>query len=325
VIITRRKLPFLAGAAAALASGSARPARAAGWPNRPLEMIVAFAPGGGTDVAARTVARLLEPRLGQPVVVVNRPGAGGEIGYAALARARKDGLTIGFINAPTILTMPMERRTQYAMADLAPIANVVDDPGGVFVNAKSPHANLKALLAAARARPGALTYGTTGVGSDDHIAILSLERATGVRLTHVPYSGSSAVRQAVVAGDVDIGALNMGEGAPDLRQGLMRCLGQMARERWSGAAEIPTMREQGIDLVEGALRGLAAPAGTPPEVMRVLSDAVGEVMKDPEFIRLADEQLLPLRYLDAVAFTNELKAQNERYGELWKVLPWREA
>jgi tripartite-type tricarboxylate transporter receptor subunit TctC len=116
----------------------------------------------------------------------------------------------------------------------------------------------------------------------------------------------------------------MGEGAPDLRQGLMRCLGQMARERWSGAVDVPTLREQGIDLVEGALRRLAAPAGTPPEVMWVLSEAVGEVMKDPEFVRLAAEQLLPLRYLDATAFAAELKMQAERYGDLWHVMPWRE-
>ena len=152
--------------AAALATPAIARAQGSGWrPDRQITMIVAFAAGGGTDTAARTIARFMEKDLGQPVVVLNRPGAGGEIGFTELARARPDGYTIGFINTPTIVTIPIERRARFKLDDFALIANIVDDPGGLWVLADSPVRDFAGLLAAARERPGTLGYGTTGIGS----------------------------------------------------------------------------------------------------------------------------------------------------------------
>jgi tripartite-type tricarboxylate transporter receptor subunit TctC len=316
----RTLLGLAAGSAAALATAAAR----AAWPERPLTMIVAFPPGGGTDVAARTLARFLERGLGQPVVVLNRGGAGGEIGWAELARARPDGYTVGFVNTPGIVTIPIERQARFRLEDFAPVANVVDDPGGFFVPAGSRFRGLADLLAHARADPGAVTYGTTGIGSDDHLATLALQRLAGVELTHVPFAGAAQVRNAALGGQIEVAAMNMGEGLADMRQGQLRALGQMAEVRWEQAAEVPTFREQGFDVVQGSMRGLAAPAGVPVEALERLAAAARRAVEDPEFRRLAAQQGLPLRYLGPDEFRAELARMREEYGRLWAAHPWKE-
>jgi tripartite-type tricarboxylate transporter receptor subunit TctC len=285
---------------------------------------VAFPPGGGTDVAARTLARFLERGLGQAVVVLNRGGAGGEIGFAELARARPDGYTIGFINTPGIVTIPIERRARFALEDFAPVANVVDDPGGFFVPAGSPLRGLADLVARARAEPGAVTYGTTGIGSDDHLAALAFQRLAAVELTHVPFAGAAQVRNAALGRQIEVAAMNMGEGLADVRQGQLRPLGQMAEARWGQAAEVPTFREQGFDVVQGSMRGVAAPEGVPAEVRDRLAAAVRSAMEDPEFGRLAEQQALPLRYLGPDEYRAELAHMREEYARLWAAHPWKE-
>ena len=302
----------------------ARPARAADWPDRPLAMIVAFAPGGGTDLAARTIARFLERELGQPVVVNNRPGAGGEIGFGELARARPDGLAIGFINTPHIVTLPIERRTRFRLEDFTLIANIVDDPGAFYVLTDSPYRSLADLIAAARARPEAISYGSTGIGSDDHLAVLAFERQADIRLLHVPYAGSAQVKQALIGKTIDIASMNVAEGVLESRQGLLRLLAQMGPTRTGVAPETPTFREAGFDVVEGSMRGLAAPAGLPPAVLQRLSEAVGRVVQDPDFQMSAMQQALPLRFLGPEAYLAELTALREKYQALWSAHPWRD-
>jgi tripartite-type tricarboxylate transporter receptor subunit TctC len=318
--MTTRRL--LLGAAATLPLG--RAARAAAWPNRPLTMLVAFAAGGGTDLAARTLARFLEKDLGQPVVVVNRPGAGGEIGFAELARARPDGQTIGFINTPHIVTLPIERRTRFRLEDFSPVANIVDDPGAFYVMADSRFRDLAGLIATARAKPEAISYGTTGIGSDDHLAMLAFERQAGVKLLHVPYSGSAQVKQALLGRQIAIASMNVAEGVHETRQGLVRMLGQMGEARTAVAPDAPTFREAGFDVVEGSMRGVAAPAGVPRPVLDRLSLAVQHTVDNAEFQALAAQQLLPLRFLGPDAYRAELTALRGRYQVLWDEHPWRE-
>ena len=293
-------------------------------PERPITMIVAFAPGGGTDVAARTLARFMERELGQSVVVHNRAGAGGEVGWSELARARPDGLTIGFINTPNLVTIPIERQARYKLDDFAPIANVVDDPGGFWVLPDSPWRNLTELAAAVRAAPGAISYGTTGVGSDDHLATLAFERHIGARMLHVPFNGSSQVRNAILGRTIQIAAMNMGEGVGDFRQNLLRPLGQMAETRWANTSDVPTFREQGFDVVDGSLRGLAAPAGTPAPVLQRLASVVRGVMDNADFKASATQQQLPLRFLDPDQHRAVLVAMRDRYQAMWAQHPWRD-
>ncbi len=300
-------------------------AQAPWQPDRPLSMIVAYAAGGGTDTAARLLARMLEKQLGQPVVVSNRPGASGGIGFTELARSRPDGYTLGFTNTPTIVTIPIEQpQARFKLEDFAFIANIVDDPGGLWVLAASPIKTLDDLLAEARRRPGQVSYGTTGVGSDDHLAMLALERATGTSFLHVPYGGSSQVRTAMMGRTIDLAVVNMGEGLGDWRQGLSRPLGQLAPQRWAAAAEVPTLRELGHDVVEGSMRGLAAPAGLPAPVLARLVAAVRAAMADPEFIAGATQQQLPLRFLGPEDYTRELHALRRSYAALWAQHPWKE-
>jgi tripartite-type tricarboxylate transporter receptor subunit TctC len=321
----RRRPLLLLAAAPALPAGLARAQPAGSWPERPVTMIIAFPAGGGTDVAARLLARVMERDLGQPVVVVNRPGAAGEIGFTELARARPDGHTIGFINTPTIQTIPIERpNARFRLDDFAPIANVVDDPGCVWVRPASPFRGVADLVEAARQRPGAISYGTSGVGSDDHLAMLHLERLTGARFLHVPFAGGAPVRLATVSGQIELGVANIGEGVPDARQGLLRALGVMAPARWEGAPEVPTFREQGFDLVDGSMRGLAAPAGVPRPILVRLAEAARKAMGDPEFLAGARQLHLPLRYLDPDAYRAELTRMDEEYKALWARHPWRD-
>ena len=311
--------------AATLAAPALARAQGAEWrPDRQITMIVAFAAGGGTDTAARTIARFMEKDLGQPVVVLNRPGAGGEIGFSELARARPDGYTIGFINTPTIVTIPIERQARFKLDDFALIANIVDDPGGIWVLKDSPIRDFAGLLAAARERPGTIGYGTTGIGSDDHLAILAIERATNTRFLHIPFAGSAQVKQNLLSRAIPIAVMNMAEGIAEWRQDVLRPLVQMGATRWSVAAEVPTLKELGIDVVEGSMRGMAAPAGMPPEVMARLARALQRTVDDPEFQRLAVQQSLPLRFLGPDAYRAELVALRERYQALWNQHPWKE-
>ena len=311
--------------AATLAAPALARAQGAEWrPDRQITMIVAFAAGGGTDTAARTIARFMEKDLGQPVVVLNRPGAGGEIGFSELARARPDGYTIGFINTPTIVTIPIERQARFKLDDFALIANIVDDPGGIWVLKDSPIRDFAGLLAAAPERPATIGYGTTGIGSDDHLAILAIERATNTRFLHIPFAGSAQVKQNLLSRAIPIAVMNMAEGIAEWRQDVLRPLVQMGATRWSVAAEVPTLKELGIDVVEGSMRGMAAPAGMPPEVMARLARALQRTVDDPEFQRLAVQQSLPLRFLGPDAYRAELVALRERYQALWNQHPWKE-
>src|SRR5919204_4004013 len=168
---------------------------AAAYPERPITMLIAYPPGGGTDLIARALAPYVEKYLGggAKIVIVNRAGAGGEVGFAALANAVPDGYTIGFVNTPPLLTIPIERAAQFSWQRYEYIGNIIDDPCNFSVHSDTPVTNLRELAAYARERPGEVTVGTTGIGSDDHIAMLKFERAAGVKMRPNQFKGSAAL------------------------------------------------------------------------------------------------------------------------------------
>jgi tripartite-type tricarboxylate transporter receptor subunit TctC len=307
--------------ALAIAAASASGALAA-YPDQPITMIVPFPAGGGADAAGRLLARHLERKLGQPLVVVNRPGAGGEIGFAAIARARPDGYTIGIVTAPNVVVLPIQRATQYKLADLAPIANLVDDVGVFFVRKDHRFQSIKDLVTEAKARPGRIDVATTGSGGLPHFALLSLQKNTGAKLMGIPYTGTVPIRQAVLAGDVDVGFITIADLSSDLQGGLVRSLGQASAQRSPNAAQMPTLREQGVDVVISALRGVAAPARTPAPVLRMLADSIASIARSPEFQQEALAQKMPVRYLGPREFQAELARQDKDYRALWQVTPW---
>src|SRR5947209_11611126 len=182
------------------------------YPERPINLIVAYPPGGGTDLVARAIAPYLEKYLGggPKMVIVNRSGAGGEVGMAALANAQPDGYTIGFVNTPPLLTVPIERTAQFGgPARFELLGNIIDDPCNFAVHADSEFRTLNDLAAYARANPGKVTVGSTGVGSDDHLVMLMFERAAGVKMIHVPFKGTAETKAALASRQITVAAINV--------------------------------------------------------------------------------------------------------------------
>ncbi len=323
---TRRRSGLLLAACGLLTLLGSMPSRAA-YPEQPINMIVAYAPGGGTDLVARLLARTMEKYLGEGtrIVVQNKPGAGGAIGFGLLANAPADGYTIGFINTPNVLTIPIERKSPFSWQSYDLLGNVVDDPGNFSVHASSPIRDLKGLAAYAKANPGATTVGTTGVGSDDHLAMMLFERTAGVSMNHVPFKGAGDVRGALASNQVVVGAINIGEALQYTKGGTpMRNLGQASATRTELAPDLPTFREQGFDIVFASLRGLAAPKGLPADIRERLVRAVEQSASDAEFRKQAAGMFAPLRYLGPKEHAAELASAEAEYRELWKQSPWAE-
>jgi tripartite-type tricarboxylate transporter receptor subunit TctC len=317
---------LLAGTLLACSLAGLLPATgAAAYPEQPITMIVAYAPGGGTDLVARAIAPFIEKYLGDGarIIILNRTGAGGEIGFTALANSAPDGYTLGFINTPNLLTIPIERKTAYTWQSFDLLGNLVDDPGNFSVHADSPIKNLAGLAAYAKANPNAVSVGTTGAGSDDHLAMLMFEKIAGVKMNHIPFKGSSDVRTALVGKQIVVGAINVGESLQFAKGGApMRNLGQMSLTRSVLAPDLPTFKEQGYDMELASLRGMAAPKGLPPAIRERLVKAVERAVADPAFQVQAAKFYAPLRYLPPPKYEIELREAEAQFRQLWKEIPW---
>jgi tripartite-type tricarboxylate transporter receptor subunit TctC len=297
----------------------------AAYPEQPISMIVAYAPGGGTDLVARAIAPFIEKFLGEGarILVVNRPGAGGEIGFTALANAAPDGYTIGFINTPSLLTVPIERKTAFTWQSFDLLGNLVDDPDNFSVHADSPFKNLADLAAYSKANPSAVSVGTTGAGSDDHLAMLLFEKMAGVKMNHIPFKGAADVRTALAGKQIVVAAINVGEALQYSKGGTpMRQLGQMSQTRTTLAPDLPTFKEQGYDIELASLRGMAAPKGLPPAIRERLVKAVERAANDPAFQAQAAKFFAPLRYLPPPKYEIELRNADTQFRQLWKEIPW---
>jgi tripartite-type tricarboxylate transporter receptor subunit TctC len=301
-------------------------AAAAAYPDKPINLIVGYSPGGGTDLIARAIQPYLEKYIGggAKIIIVHRPGAGGEIGFAAIANAAPDGYTIGFVNTPPLITVPIERTAQFGGPQrFELLGNVIDDPCNFSVHADSEFRDLKGLAAYAKANPGKVTVGSSGVGSDDHLVMLMFERAAGVKMTHVPFKGAADVRTAVLSKQITVGAINIGEAVQSIKGGApMRNIGQFSPARTTVAPELPTAREQGYDIELSSLRGMAAPKGLPPEVRDRLVKAVAAAAADAEFQARATSVFAPLRFLTPTQFEQVIREAEVGFRQLWKELPW---
>ena len=305
--------------AAALLAGTTT-AALADWPaDRPIEMIVAFAPGGGTDIMLRTLAPYLEESLGAQIPVLNRPGASGEIAYTALSQAEPDGYTISSLNTPGFLTMQIGREPQFDPAGVCPIARIVEDPGALLVQAGSEYQTLADLIEYAKANPGAVSMGTTGVGTDEHLAMLQLEQAAGIDLTAVPFPGASEAMTALLGGHVTAIGLNVGELVTS-DQNSVRALVQFAEERSVLAPDLPTAKEEGADVIMSSERGLAARCDVPEEVRTQLSEAVEAALNNPEFQAQAKDQALALSYLPGSEWTAQMPERLERFRGIFELI-----
>ena len=300
-------------------------AASAQYPDRPISMIVAFPAGGSTDVTGRILATFIEKHLGNNarVVVLNRPGAGGQVGFEAIAQAAPDGYTIGFLNTPSIVTIPIERKVRFTWRDYDLLGNILDDPGAFSVHRDHQVATLADLAAYAKAHPGEVTVGTSGVGSDDHLAMLAFERIAQVKMTHVPYNGAGATRTGLEGRHIVLGAINIGEAKSFAESGSpFRILGQMSKTRTDVAPEVPTFREQGYDIELASLRGVAAPRGLPDAIRDRLVRAVAAAAEDPEFKAKMKSSYSPLRFLPPREYAATLEQAEAEFAAIWKETPW---
>jgi tripartite-type tricarboxylate transporter receptor subunit TctC len=306
------------GGLLALAAGAAH----AEWPkDNPIEIVVAFAPGGSTDVMARAMQPFLEKELGAKIVIVNKPGASGEIAYTYLSQAKPDGYTFSFINTPGYLSMQVQRKLRYDPKVIRAVARIVDDPSAFVVKADSPFKTLKDLAAHAKANPRKVFIGSSGVGTDDHLAMILLELAADVVLTHVPFSGASETRTNLLGGHITVGGLNVSEfGDGDAKS--FRPLVLFSDKRSPEAPDVPTAKEQGFDIFMSSERGLAAHRDVPVDIRARFAAAVKRVVEDPEFVAKAKQLSLPLAYLSGEDWDKQMPKSLQDFQTIWDKKPW---
>lgn len=311
---------LVAGAAIAAASlAAAVPAWA--WPDRPIEIVVGFAAGGGTDITARTLAQYLGTALGTSVVVNNKPGASGALALSYVARAKPDGYTLGMTNFPGLLTLPIERNAGFTPADFTYLANLVRDPSAISVAMDSPYKTIADVIAAAKKAPGEVSYGSTGAGTDDHLQMVMFEELAGIKLLHVPFQGAGPLKNALLGGHVALGGLNLGEVMPQAGKQL-RPLAQASAQPSTLAPDVPTFKSQSIDLVLASERGVVAPKGLPEDVEQKLAAALKQIAASPEFQAQMKQQFTEMDYLPGPEWKKRLDAAEVEFRKLWARKRW---
>jgi tripartite-type tricarboxylate transporter receptor subunit TctC len=292
------------------------------YPTRPVQLMVAYPAGGSTDVAARIVASLAEKHLGQQVLILNKGGAGGQVGWTEMTRQKPDGYYIGFINLPALNTVILdpERKASFGADAFIPVINQVLDPGVIWVKADSPFKSLKDLLEAAKRTPSKLSAATTGILSDDHLAILMVEEAypgAVFRLVHL--EGGAAQMTAILGGHIDVAFDNVGSVVRRVKSGEVRALAVMDTQRSKFLPEVPTTPELGYpSVISSSTRGIAAVKGTPPDVIKKLQEAFRKAMEDPEHVKKMEEAGLTLRIMvgeEYAKYYRDLHAKAAKYTE----------
>lgn len=297
------------------------------YPEQPITFIVPYPPGGSTDNLSRALVPVIAQHLGgkATIVVNNRPGATGAIGMAAIANATPDGYTFGLITTPPAISVPIERTTNWDWRSFDLLANVVEDPVGFAVLKGSPMKSIRDLIEQGKKNNG-ITIGTTGVGSDDHFLLLMFQRQTGVPIVHVPFKGTSEIITALRGGVIDVAAVNVSEIVAFIKGGSpIVGLAQAADTRGDLGPDVPTFKEQGIDLNLSATRSLAAPKGLPEDVRNRLVAAIAKAVDDPSFREQAKTKLLqPVHYLSPQDYAVRLEALDQEFRTIWAEMPWSE-
>jgi len=307
----------LLAAAAALSIASVSAPAAAAYPERPITLVNPYAAGGPADVVARSLARALEKRLGQPVVVENKPGGGASIGTGFVARAKPDGYTLLLGTSAGHVVTPLMQKTVYDGVDGFAFCSVVAvQPIMLVVNPSRGIKTVPDLIARAKAEPGKLSYGSAGVGGATHLGAELFQQAAHVQLNHIPYAGASPAINDAVGGQIDLAMLNLSASLPFIRQGRLVPLAYAADKRSPLLPDVPTLDEAGVKGAQAATwYSLAAPAGTPADIVQKLSDTVRSVNDDPDYRRVMQDQAIELMALspkDADAYVQKDRADMQR-------------
>jgi tripartite-type tricarboxylate transporter receptor subunit TctC len=281
---TRRTVLTGAGALVG-ATALNRRAIAAGYPERPVRIIVPFAAGGPSDLTARLMGDKLREALGQTFIVENRGGAGGNLGIAQVARSAPDGYTLLVVSSAFVVNPGLYRNMPYdPFKDFAPIAALDTSPNVFVATPASGITTVEQLVARAKANPNELSYASAGIGTTPHLAGELLKITAGINLTHVPYPGAGPAIQAILAGTVPLMCASLPGAHPGIKAGTLRALAVTGDKRWFDMPDVPTMLELGYkDFVSDTFHSMLAPAGTPPEIVDRLASVSLAALKDPAF------------------------------------------
>ena len=279
-----RSILWIALAALSPVAATAVHAQSAAFPAKPIRVIVPFTPGGFTDLMTRAVGEPLAKNVAQPVLIDNRPGANGIIGAELLSRANPDGYTIGMVIAGHSASQTLYDKLPYhAVKSFQPISLVGVAPLILVASNSFPAKDLKELLAAARAKPGSISFASSGVGAAAHLTMELLAQQQGLTMTHVPYKGTAPALADLMGGHIQIMFDTMSAMLPQVRAGKIRAIGLSSESRWSAAQEIPTLAEAGLPgFISGSWAGLLAPGGTPRSVVDRLSGEIQKIVRQPE-------------------------------------------
>ena len=293
------------------------PGQAADFPTKEVQIIIPWAAGGATDLIFRALAATSGKYLGKPVVVVNKPGGGGAVGYTEGMKAAPDGYTLTAAVTPMTI-LPHQVTTAFTYKNFEPILNVVSDPSMFLIRSDAPWKSLKEFLDYAKQNPDMITVGNSGAGGGVHLVALAFEKAAGVKFNHIPFSGGGPSVTAILGGHVNAVSVSPPEGIPQIQAGKLKIIALFAEKRLAMFPDVPTVKEQGINFAMGMWRGLAAPKGTPPDVIKKLHDAFKQGMDDPVLKKNAADMAVNLDYLGPEAFGKLIAGDHEFYGKLVK-------
>lgn len=296
---------------------AALPAQAAEFPQKEVQIIIPWAPGGATDLVFRAVAAATAKHLGQAVVIVNKAGGGGAVGYTEGAQAKPDGYMLTAAVTPLTI-LPHQVKTAFTYGSFEPIINVVSDPSMFLVRAEAPWKTMKEFLEQAGKNPGMISVGNSGAGGGVHLVALAFEKSAGVKFNHIPFSGGGPSVTALLGGHINAVSVSPPEGISQIQAGKLRIIALFAEKRLELFPNVPTVREEGVNFTMGMWRGLVAPKGTPPAVIRKLHDAFKKGMDDPGFKKNAKDMSVNIEYLSSNDFGIRMAEDHESFGKLVK-------
>jgi tripartite-type tricarboxylate transporter receptor subunit TctC len=286
------------------------------YPERPITLIVLFTAGGGADLSARALSTYAEKALGQPIIVVNKPGAGGTVGVSAIAAARPDGYTIGTTGwAPMTMAPHMENLAYDPLKDLDFIMIYGKYMYGPVVRSDSPFKTLKDMVAYARANPSKIKYSSVGIATPNNFGMLQIAKAEGIKWDNVVFKGAPEGVAACLGGHVDAVSQNPTDVLPYINAGKMRLLVSMSKERWPWVPDVPTVRELGYNFDVSAYTTLSAPKGVPKDILDKLRDVFKQATNDPAFQQVMERIFIPVEYSGTDEFRRRLGEdykQNEK-------------
>jgi tripartite-type tricarboxylate transporter receptor subunit TctC len=299
-------------------------ASAQAWPSRPIRMVVPLSPGGFADVPARLLTPRLSAALGKQVFVENRTGAGSTIGADFVAKSAPDGHTLLLTGTPHVISASLYKKLPYdALKDFAQIALVASGPYALVVNSQFPAKSVQELVAAAKAQPGKIDYASSGNGSAQHLVGALFASMAGIELNHIPYKGSGPAMQDLIGGQVPVSFAGIPNVLSQVKSGRLRALAVTTPRRWSELPDVPTVAEAGVPGYEATLwLNLAAPAGTPPEILQRLHAETVKALQDPELqhsFRAAGVEPgagIGARVMSPEALNNFIAAEYEKWGRV---------